>query len=80
MVVRQYLVDHYGFDDAEVKTLGQGKQGSADSTAENWGSVKILIFPSGTDKPADAPAPTGTGAASDSDKQALPATAPSPKS
>jgi ABC-type transporter Mla subunit MlaD len=78
MVVRQYLVDHYGFDDADVKTLGEGKKASADSNAEDWGSVKILIFPQGTDKPADAPA--STGSASDGDKQALPATAPSPKS
>jgi phospholipid/cholesterol/gamma-HCH transport system substrate-binding protein len=80
MVVRQYLVDHYGFEDADVKTLGEGKKASADSNSEDWGSVKILIFPPGTDKPADAPAPASTGSASDGDKQALPATAPSPKS
>jgi hypothetical protein len=62
-----------------VKTLGQGKQAGADSTTENWGSVKIVIFPPGTEKPADAPAPASSGASSDSDKQPLPATSPSPK-
>jgi len=44
MVVREYLVQNFGFDDSQLKTLGMGKQ--PDTTADaGWGSVKILIYP-----------------------------------
>jgi phospholipid/cholesterol/gamma-HCH transport system substrate-binding protein len=49
-IVRQYLVDNFGFDDSQVKTLGQGKQ--PDSNSEGgWGTVQILIYPPGTETP-----------------------------
>ena len=43
MVVREYLVENFGFDDAEVKTLGVGKKNG--TNAASWGSVDILIYP-----------------------------------
>jgi phospholipid/cholesterol/gamma-HCH transport system substrate-binding protein len=53
MVVREYLVENYGFDDGQLKTLGLGKQPGASQDAD-WGSIQILIFPTGTEIPADA--------------------------
>lgn len=56
MVIREYLVENFGFDDGQLKTLGLGKR-----TGENpgvvGGSIQILIFPQGTEIPADAPVP-----------------------
>jgi phospholipid/cholesterol/gamma-HCH transport system substrate-binding protein len=46
MVVREYLVENFGFDDAEVKTLGVGKKNGTD--AGSWGVVEILIYPPDT--------------------------------
>jgi phospholipid/cholesterol/gamma-HCH transport system substrate-binding protein len=51
MVVREYLVEHFGFDDSQVKTLGMGKQ-TDDKGEGGWGTVRIVIYPSGTDVPA----------------------------
>jgi phospholipid/cholesterol/gamma-HCH transport system substrate-binding protein len=56
MVIREYLVGNFGFDDAGLKTLGEGKQASSNSD-QDWGSVKIMIFPPGTQVPPDQPAP-----------------------
>jgi phospholipid/cholesterol/gamma-HCH transport system substrate-binding protein len=68
MVVRDYLVGNFGFDDTGLKTLGQGKQ--ADSTSDqDWGSIKIMIFPPGTPVPPDHPAPAGNTNTSESGKQ-----------
>jgi phospholipid/cholesterol/gamma-HCH transport system substrate-binding protein len=50
MVVREYLVEHFGFDDSQVKTLGMGKQAEANSDA-GWGAVQIVIYPEGTETP-----------------------------
>jgi outer membrane protein OmpA-like peptidoglycan-associated protein len=50
MVVREYLVENFGFDDTQLKTLGTGKQTDAGSDA-NWGTVRILIYPAGTEIP-----------------------------
>ena len=47
MVVREYLVDNFGFDDAEVKTLGVGKKDG--TAAAGWGTVDILVYPPDTD-------------------------------
>jgi phospholipid/cholesterol/gamma-HCH transport system substrate-binding protein len=55
MVVREYLVENFGFDDSQLKTMGMGKQAGA-ATDADWGSIQILIFPTGTDVPADKPA------------------------
>jgi phospholipid/cholesterol/gamma-HCH transport system substrate-binding protein len=56
MVVREYLVENFGFDDSQLKTLGLGKQAGANLDAD-WGSVQLLVFPAGTVIPADKPAP-----------------------
>src|SRR5580698_10020422 len=50
MVVREYLVEHFGFDDSQVKTLGVGKKAEANSDA-GWGAVQIVIYPEGTETP-----------------------------
>jgi outer membrane protein OmpA-like peptidoglycan-associated protein len=33
MVVREYLVENFGFDDSQLKTLGMGKQADTNSDA-----------------------------------------------
>jgi outer membrane protein OmpA-like peptidoglycan-associated protein len=52
MEVREYLVENYGFNDSQLKTLGMGKQAGASLDAD-WGSIQILIFPAGTKAPSD---------------------------
>ena len=49
-VVRGYLVDNFGFDDAELKTFGVGKK-SGTSPDAGWGAVQIIVYPPGTDIP-----------------------------
>jgi phospholipid/cholesterol/gamma-HCH transport system substrate-binding protein len=63
MVIREYLVGNFGFDDSNLKTLGLGKQTGANTDAD--GSIQILIFPPGTDLPPaeKAPASTSNGVA-----------------
>ncbi len=51
MVVRQYLVENFGFDDSELRTLGMGKQAEANSDV-GWGRIQIFIYPAGTEVPA----------------------------
>ena len=76
MVVRQYLVENYGFDDSQLKTLGMGKQTDANADAA-WGTVKIIIYPTGTEIPPDKqpPAAISSKAISTSPNQAAKATA-----
>ena len=50
MVVRDYLVENFGFDDSQLKTLGMGKQTDTNSD-KGWGNVQILIYPAGTEMP-----------------------------
>jgi phospholipid/cholesterol/gamma-HCH transport system substrate-binding protein len=66
MVVRNYLVENFGFDDSQLKTLGLGKQTGTNNDADG-GSIQILIFPAGTDIPpaAKPPVPSPGGVASD---------------
>ncbi len=59
-VVREYLVEHFGFDDRLLKTLGLGKEETANSSSD-WGKVQILIYPEGTQMPP----PKQTGASSE---------------
>jgi phospholipid/cholesterol/gamma-HCH transport system substrate-binding protein len=69
MVVREYLVENYGFDDTQLKTLGLGKQAGANpaSTSDaDWGSIRILIFPAGTVMPVDKSTPVKSSSAADS--------------
>ena len=56
MVIREYLVENFGFDDSQLKTLGLGKQ-TGENPGVDGGSIQILIFPQGTEIPADAPPP-----------------------
>src|ERR1700731_653534 len=55
MVVRDYLVANFSFDDAQLKTLGLGKEKSL-SPDSSWGTVEIIVYP------ADAEAPTQSSA------------------
>jgi phospholipid/cholesterol/gamma-HCH transport system substrate-binding protein len=57
MVVRDYLVDNFSFDDAQLKTLGLGK-GKSPNPDSGWGTVEIVIYP------ADTEASTQTSAVS----------------
>ena len=50
MVVREYIVQHFGFDDTKLKTIALGKQTSDNSKAD-WGLIKVLIYPAGTAVP-----------------------------
>jgi phospholipid/cholesterol/gamma-HCH transport system substrate-binding protein len=50
MVVREYLVENFGFDDSQLKTFGMGKQAETNSDA-GWGAVQIFIYPAGTEIP-----------------------------
>ena len=69
MVVREYLVENFGFDDSQLMTLGLGKQAGANLDAD-WGSIQILIFPAGIVIPADKPVPTIVSSITDSDRPA----------
>jgi phospholipid/cholesterol/gamma-HCH transport system substrate-binding protein len=64
MVVRQYLVENFGFDDSQLKTLGIGKQTGSASDAEE-GTIQLLIFPAGTEVPADKSAPVKSSSLTD---------------
>jgi phospholipid/cholesterol/gamma-HCH transport system substrate-binding protein len=50
MVVREYLVENFGFDDSQLKTLGTGKASDPNSDA-GWGKLQILIYPPGSEIP-----------------------------
>jgi phospholipid/cholesterol/gamma-HCH transport system substrate-binding protein len=67
MVVREYLVEHFGFDDSQLKTLGAGKQADASSDAA-WGKVQILIYPDGTEMPPNKPTHAGVASKPSSDQ------------
>jgi phospholipid/cholesterol/gamma-HCH transport system substrate-binding protein len=64
MVVREYLVENFGFDDSQLKTLGMGKQAGANLDGD-WGSIQVLIFPTGTEIPAGKAPPVGISSAKD---------------
>jgi phospholipid/cholesterol/gamma-HCH transport system substrate-binding protein len=76
MVIREYLVENFGFDDSQLKTLGQGKQAGANPEAD-WGSIQILIYPTGTEIPADKTSPAATSSTTNADPPVL-ATAAAP--
>jgi len=78
MVVRTYLVDNFGFDDSQLKTLGMGKQTGANLEAD-WGSIQILIYPTGTEIPVDKPAPAVSLSTPVADKPLLVTAAATPK-
>jgi phospholipid/cholesterol/gamma-HCH transport system substrate-binding protein len=51
LVVREYLVENFGFDDRRLKTLGMGKK-SGTSPESGWGAIQILVYPVGTEMPS----------------------------
>jgi outer membrane protein OmpA-like peptidoglycan-associated protein len=67
MVVREYLVENFGFDDSQLKTLGLGKQAGSSLDAD-WGSIQILIFPAGIEIPADKLPPASSSSITDVDR------------
>ena len=67
MVVREYLVENFGFDDSQLKTLGMGKQTNANSDS-GWGTVQILIYPPGTEIPPVKQMPTAAPSKENSDQ------------
>ena len=67
MVVREYLVENFGFDDSQLKTLGLGKQAGSSLDA-GWGSIQILIFPTGIEIPADILPPASSSTITDVDR------------
>jgi phospholipid/cholesterol/gamma-HCH transport system substrate-binding protein len=50
LVVREYLVENYGFDDRRLKTLAMGKK-TGTSPESGWGAIQILVYPTGTEMP-----------------------------
>jgi phospholipid/cholesterol/gamma-HCH transport system substrate-binding protein len=50
LVVREYLVENFGFDDRRLKTLAMGKK-TGTSPETGWGAIQILVYPSGTEMP-----------------------------
>jgi len=61
MIVRDYLVKHFGFKDDRLKTMGKGKQ--SDGGSENdWGTIQVLVYAAGTEVPPTKPNPEGTPA------------------
>ena len=76
MVVREYLVENFGFDDSQLKTLGMGKQTDANPDA-GWGTVRILIYPAGTEIPPNKQTPAGT-ASKPASNQPVPGTVAPP--
>jgi len=57
MVVRDYLVANFSFDDAQLKTLGLGK-GKNLSPDSSWGTVEIIVYPADTEVPTQSSAVT----------------------
>ncbi len=80
MVVREYLVENFGFDDSQLKTLGMGKQTDTNSDA-GWGAVQIVIYPAGTEIPPNKAPQAGIAskATPDQPAQAYAATTPKPQ-
>jgi phospholipid/cholesterol/gamma-HCH transport system substrate-binding protein len=77
-VVREYLVENFGFDDSQLKTLGLGKQTDANSDA-GWGMVQIFIYPLGTEIPPNKQTPTGVSSKTASDQQVQASATVTPK-
>jgi phospholipid/cholesterol/gamma-HCH transport system substrate-binding protein len=46
-IIRTYLIDNFGFDDTQLKTLGGGKKINA-SADSGWGAIEIIVYPAGT--------------------------------
>jgi phospholipid/cholesterol/gamma-HCH transport system substrate-binding protein len=69
MVVREYLVENFGFDDSQLKTLGEGKQASGEANSgAGWGTVQILVYPAGVDIPPSKQSQAPVTSKADSDQ------------
>jgi phospholipid/cholesterol/gamma-HCH transport system substrate-binding protein len=81
MVVREYLVENFGFDDSQLKTLGMGKQATGAKPDGGWGTVQIFIYPAGTEIPPNKLTPAGIASktAPDQPVQAVAAATPKPQ-
>jgi outer membrane protein OmpA-like peptidoglycan-associated protein len=80
MVVREYLVENFGFDDSQLKTLGMGKQTESKPDG-GWGAVQIFIYPAGTEIPPAKQSPAGIASKTTADQpvQAVAAATPKPQ-
>jgi outer membrane protein OmpA-like peptidoglycan-associated protein len=78
MVVREYLVEKFGFDDRQLKTLGVGKQTDVNSDP-GWGTVRILIYSAATEIPLNKQTQSGISSNTASDKPVQASTAVTPK-
>jgi phospholipid/cholesterol/gamma-HCH transport system substrate-binding protein len=78
MVVREYLVENFGFDDGQLKTLGMGQQTDGNSDGA-WGTVQIFIYPSGTETPPNKQTQAGIVSKTSSDHPVQASTAATPK-
>ena len=78
MVVREYLVENFGFDDSQLKTLGMGKQTGASSDV-GWGTVRIFIYPVGTAIPPNKDTPVGISSNTTSGQPVQASAAATPK-
>lgn len=56
-VIRDYLVNNFGFDDAQLKTFGAGKKAGSSPDA-GWGAIQIIVYPPGTDLPPSSQSAT----------------------
>ncbi|MGA2962806.1 MAG: MlaD family protein [Candidatus Korobacteraceae bacterium] len=78
MVVREYLVENFGFDDRQLKTLGIGKQTGTNSDV-GWGTVQIFIYPAGTEIPPNKHIPVGISSNTTADQPVQTSAAATPK-
>jgi phospholipid/cholesterol/gamma-HCH transport system substrate-binding protein len=78
MVVREYLVENFGFDDSQLKTLGMGKQADTNSDV-GWGTVQIFVYPPGSEIPPGKEAPAAISAKSVSQQPVQTSTKETPK-
>jgi phospholipid/cholesterol/gamma-HCH transport system substrate-binding protein len=69
MLVRRYLVENFGFDDSQLKTLSMGEQAGPKAEA-GWGTVQIFIYPAGIDIPPNRQSQPGTSATTMADPPA----------
>jgi phospholipid/cholesterol/gamma-HCH transport system substrate-binding protein len=78
MVIRAYLVEHFGFDDNQLKTLGLGKQ-TGTSPEGGWGTIQLLIYPTGAGIPENQQVPAAILLKTDSAPAAQASAGPAPK-
>ena len=78
MVVRDYLVENFEFDDSQLRTLGMGKQKEENSEA-GWGTVQIFIYPAETEIPPDKVTPAAVSSKSPSDQPVQASAAATPR-